>query len=221
MADDPPWFREVKENPIDVLFLDSLIDIADLDTVARVLTKQIPNICLGPLREILADLISDDRTSRSKRDQRQCTAPHTGLEYSSAGKQIGRHENRSEIFRIDDLGAPRHLENQITERGSEHEKMTRRAAAIISLVSKNLKTFWLPDDLVMVDHSRVGREHTMFNKADEIASILAVDQKDTLSLRQPSPRMGPFLFYIHSFRCSFERRRLCLVVPATLEITIV
>ena len=69
---DLPRLGQVEHDPVESRFVDALVAVADLDSVAleRVRPEECLHVLLGPTSEVLTELVADDLGARPQQRER-------------------------------------------------------------------------------------------------------------------------------------------------------
>ena len=173
MLHDPPRLGKVEQDAVDIGDLDTVVDVAHLERERHAATEERFHVLASLSREVVAELVTDDLSERPDRAQerdRQRSGPDSRLEHSSAREDVGRHEDRPEILRVDDLRAAGHLEHELGERRSDgDEALTARGA--------HRRAVGRSDEVVVRDDARVGVERARDDEGDEMAPLLRVGEQ--------------------------------------------
>ena len=103
--------------------VDALGHVADLDPVGRVGPQRRRHVGLGPLGEVLAQLVARRRRPRpAARSSRGRPSPTPASSTRWPGRDVGRDEDGAEVLRVDDLGAPGHLQHDVAQGGPQHQE---------------------------------------------------------------------------------------------------
>ena len=124
MGNHLPGFGKVEQHPVEVRLVDSPVGVADLHVVAVEFlgTEHRLHVPERPLCEVLPDLVADDLRPCPEEGHRERTRPHTRLQHAHSRPDVGQHQDRAEVLRIDHLGAPGHLEYEVAEGGPERHE---------------------------------------------------------------------------------------------------
>ena len=111
----------IRSSPDEV---DPVVAVADLHPVAvtEIRPEERLDVLLGTRREVLAELVAGDVGAGAQQGHRQRTGADTGFEHACAGKDVGQHQDRAEVLRIDHLRATRHLEHEVRQRRPERRE---------------------------------------------------------------------------------------------------
>ena len=90
------------------------------------------------------------------------------------GIDVGEHQDRPEVLRIDDLRAARHLEDVLGERRPHRDEARALGAA-------DRDAFVVADDRVVLDDAGVGVELRAGGERDEVAPLLVVDEEHAVA----------------------------------------
>ncbi len=171
--------RHVEQDPVEVGFVDALGHVADLDAVGRIGPQRGGDVGLGPLGEVLAQLVPHHGGAGPQHRHRQGARTDPGLEDALARSDVGRDQDGAEILRVDHLGPARHLEHDVAQRGPQHQEGTPgRTIDGAALVDA--------DDVVVGQYARMGMEGGPGDQRQEVAAVLGIDEEDTLPCRQGS-----------------------------------
>ena len=152
-------------------------DVADLHPVGRVRAEGGRHVGLGPLGEVLPQLVADHRGTGAQHGHGEGARPHARLQHALARPDVGRHENGPEVLRVDHLGAPGHFEHHVVERGAQHqEAATCGAGDGPPLVGA--------DEVVVRHHAGVRVEGGPGDQGDEVTPVLGVDEEHALPRHQ-------------------------------------
>ncbi len=147
------------------------------------------HVLLRAVGEVVADLVAGHPALRAGRAQ-ECTGERAGpdarLEDARAREDVGEHEDRAEVLRIDDLRTARHLQHVLGERRPHRDqaRATRRA---------DRETVVAADDAVVLDDAGVRVELAAGLERDQVPSLLVVDEEHPVAFGEPTghaPRSG-------------------------------
>ena len=115
---DLPRLGQVEHDPVEVGLVDALVAVAELDAVAleRLGAEERRDVRLGPVGEVLAELVADDVGAGPQHRHRQRARPDARLEDPGAREDVGQHQDRAEVLGIDHLRATGHLEHEVRQR---------------------------------------------------------------------------------------------------------
>ena len=71
VLDDTPRLRKIEHDSIEAGRVDALVRVAHLDGVVRAVAEERADVRLGPRREVVADLVPDDRRTSPQQRHRQ------------------------------------------------------------------------------------------------------------------------------------------------------
>ena len=133
--------------------------------------------------EVLAELVADDLGTGPEEGHGQRTRSHPGLEHPHAGADVGLDQDGAEILRVDDLGAPGHLQHRVGQGGPhDHEPPTGTAEDGGALRSS--------DEVVMGHDAHVGVERRSGAQVDQVPPLLRVDEQHPLAIPEDAPILG-------------------------------
>src|SRR5262245_39284365 len=153
---DPPGLGQVEEDAVEIALIDARVGIAHLYVEGHARSEETFDIAFRTVGEVFTDLVAGDVTVRPDRPQqrgRQRARTDARLEHSRARKDVGKDQDRADVLRVDDLRAPRHLEDVLRESGSNRRQAyaARRADG---------HTLVAADEIVVVHNARMGVELT-------------------------------------------------------------
>ena len=105
----------VEQDPVEAGLVDALGHVADLDPVRRVGAERGRHVGLGPLGEVLAQLVADDGGAGPQDRHGEGARADAGLENALARPDVGRDEDGAEVLGVDDLGPPGHLQHDVAQ----------------------------------------------------------------------------------------------------------
>ncbi len=87
---------------------------------------------------------------------------------------VGEHEDRPDVLRVDDLGAPGHLQNHIGESGADDQ---------IAGASRggDPPAGGSTDQVVVAHQAGVGVELLALSELEQVAPVLAIDHQHELA----------------------------------------
>ena len=91
-----------------------------------------------------------------------------------AGADVRLDEDGTEVLRVDDLGAPRHLEHGVGQGGPHHHEPPARAA-------EDGGPLGGADQMVVVDDADMGVEGGPGLEGDQVAAVLGVQKEHPLA----------------------------------------
>ena len=157
--------------------VDALGHVADLDPVGHVGAERRPHVGLGPLGEVLAQLVADDGRAGAQDGHGERARAHARLEHTLARADVRRDEDGAEVLGVDDLGAAGHLEDDVAERRTQRQEAAPGRAG-------DGATLGRPDDVVVGQHAGVGVEGRPGHERQEVAAVLGVDEEHALPRRE-------------------------------------
>ena len=107
--------------------------------------------CVRLLGEVLAELVADDVGAGPQHGHRQRAGADARLEHPGAREDVGEHQDRAEVLRVDDLRAAGHLQHEVRQRRPQ-----RRVGR--ALRRPHRRALGLADELVVGDEAGVGVE---------------------------------------------------------------
>ena len=171
-----PRLGEVEHDPVETRLVDPLVAVADLDVVVRfeLGTDERVHVLLRLRREVGPDLVAGDVRSGPQHRHRQRTRPDARFEDTRPREDVGQHEDGTEILRIDDLRAARHLEDELGQRGADRG-VTRPAAGAHG------DAFLVADQHIVSEEPGMGMELGLRLEGDQVAALLGIDEDDLLA----------------------------------------
>ncbi len=127
--------------------------------------------------EVVSDLVPGDRARRSDRPQqrgRERARPDARLEDARAREDVGEHEDRPDVLRVDHLRAARHLEDVLGERRPQRGQACAAGGAHCAAVG-------VADDVVVGDDAGVRMELAARLEHDEVPATTVVDEEHPLA----------------------------------------
>ena len=112
----------VEQDPVEARLVDALGHVPDLDPIGRVGAQRRRHVGLGPLGEVLAQLVADDGGAGAQDRHGEGARADTGLEDPLPRRDVGRDQDGAEVLGVDDLGPPGHLEDDVAEGGAQHQE---------------------------------------------------------------------------------------------------
>src|SRR5205085_11604726 len=105
VRDHPPRLGQVEHHAVHSGLGDALVDVALLDAKAPGLLRieEQGDVGRGASGEVRAELVADDLGAGAQESHRQCSGADTRLHDLNAGEDVGCHEDRPEVLRVDDL----------------------------------------------------------------------------------------------------------------------
>ena len=180
VLDHPPGLGEVEHGAVEIGLVDALVGAALLDRVGHVGPEEGAHVLLGPRREVRPHLVADHLGARSQQRHRHRARAHARLEHPGAGKHVRQHQQRSQVLRVHDLGAPRHLEHEVGK-GRAHDCVAGTGPRAHG------RPFDLADDGVVGRDAGVGVELGALDQRHQVAPGLGVDEQHPLSrLEEPA-----------------------------------
>ncbi len=134
----------------------------------------------GTLREVVADLVAGDGSRRADHAQeraRERAGTDAGLQYACAREDVGEHEYRSDVLRIDHLRAARHLEDVLGEGRAQRGQARAATGADGAAVG-------MADDVVVLDDAGMGVELAAVRKHHKVSPPPVVDEEHTFVGRE-------------------------------------
>ena len=131
----------------------------------------------GAAGEVVADLVAGDvagGADRAQQRERERARADARLEDARAGEDVGEHQDRPEVLRVDHLRAARHLEHVLGE-GRAHRDEARVAGGAHG------DAFGLADEVGVREHAGVGVELAALGEGDEVAAALGVDEQHAVA----------------------------------------
>ena len=119
---EPPGLGQVQHHAVHLALLDPEIDVLRADGQRDARPQPGLDVPLGAARELLAHLVGDDAARgphQPQEHERERARAEPGLDHRLARTDVGEQGDRRQILRVDDLGAPRHLEHVLGEGGAE------------------------------------------------------------------------------------------------------
>jgi len=200
VGDRLPRLGQVEDDPVDLPLVDPLVDVADLDLVVRAF-PEVPAHRPGAARsEVLPHLVGDHPARRADRLQQldgQGAPADAGLDHSRPGEDVRPHQDGARILRIDDLGVPLLVHDELDVGGAE--------GAVLVAHSRPGPAAVLPaDQVVVLEVPLVGAENLSRGQGDQVLFALGRDEKDVLAFPErpttepsaasasvPAPASGP------------------------------
>ena len=180
MGHHAPRFGQVEDDPVEAPLLDSLVDVAQLHPVVGTVAHHGDHIVVGPVREVLPQLVADDRGAGAEQRHRECPRPDARLQHPHTGGDVGLHEDGRQILRVDHLGAARHLEHHLGQGRTDHQEAPSGAAEHGgSLVGA--------DQVVVGDDAHVGVEARVGPQRQQVTALLGVDEQHLLAGPEQTP----------------------------------
>ena len=131
MLHDLPRLGEIEEHAVELVDVDAVVHVADLDVERAGRAEERLDVAVRTVGEVVAELVAVHVTRGPiARSSVVVSAPEpdAGLEDPGTGEDVGEHEDRPEVLRVDHLRAPRHLQHVLGEGGPQHHESRRRAS---------------------------------------------------------------------------------------------
>jgi len=173
LLDGAAGFREVEEHPVDAGFVEALIEVAELDSPVGGIAEKGGDVLARGGGEVFAHLIRDYlpvRTDRAQQRDRESARAGAALDHRGAGENVSPYQQRSGVFRVDDLGAARQMGNQVGVSGTQEQKNFARAEL-------DPRPLVEPNQLVGKNFT-ADSDFAALPQAFQVTPSLAVDEQD-------------------------------------------
>ena len=182
--DQLPGLGQIEDDAVDrVFFGEAVFDGPQPDHEVRDLTEPHVDVRQRATRELVALLVGDDAAvgpDRPQERQGQGARARARLEYAAPRVDVGPEEDHRQILGIDDLGAPRHLQDVLGEdRAQRQVAQPHRAAHPAAL--------GLPDDRVVRHPAAVGMEGLRLTQKDQVTLAALIGEQDLLAVLERKP----------------------------------
>ena len=183
-AREPPRLGQIEQDAIDRLLLgETVFHGPEPDHQIGHLAEPHVNVRERPPRELVTLLVGDDpalRTDGSQKGERQGAGAGAGLQHAAAGIDVGPEENHGQVLGIDDLGAARHLQDVLRQRGAQRDVAQAHRAA-------HPAAFGLADHRVVRHPAAVGVEGLRLAEKDQVSLAALIDEQDLLTVLEGKP----------------------------------
>ena len=198
----PPRLRQVEHDPVEPGRIDPVVGVADLDVIADLDlgAEEGEHVGPGPIGEVLTDLVAGHVGARSQQRHRERARADARLEHACAGEDVAHHEDGTEVLRIHDLRASRHLQHDLGQR-RPHCGVARPAGR------PHNQPLLLAEDVVVVHRTGVGVELAPVGQRHEIAAALAVEQEHAFAGAERTAFAHCSLVAVHGTRLVHRRVR--------------
>ena len=129
-------------------------------------------------RELVALLVGDHPAlgaHRAQQRQGQRAGAGAGLEHATARVDVGPEQDHRQVLGVDDLGAARHLQHELGQRGPQGQVAQPHRGA-------HPRAVGLADDGVVRDPAAVGVEGLRLAQEDQVALAALIDEQDLLTV---------------------------------------
>src|SRR5206468_5812937 len=183
-ARELPGLGQIEQDAVDRLLLgETVFHGPEPDHQIGHLAESHVNVGERPSRELVALLVSDDstlRTDGSQKGERQGAGAGPGLQHAAAGIDVGPEKNHGQVLGIDDLGAARHLQDVLRQRGAQRDVAKPHRAPHPAALG-------LADHRVVRHPAAVGVERLRLAEKDQVSLTALIDEQDLLTVLEGKP----------------------------------
>src|SRR5690606_10955635 len=142
------------------------------------LAKEALDVLARPVRMVFAPLDGHDPPLFPHcpgEGHRQCPRTGAGLEHRHSGAYVGEHQDRADVLRVHDLGAPAHAEDEIGQARAQRQQPPPGRGLDPTPALE-------PDDGGMIQDSPVVLELTVDIQLQQVLATLPIDQEAGVSV---------------------------------------